>query len=297
MELIIYQPTDDQFITDIKFNDEEIKKELAIRLEKYNGLVYSEENIKEAKTDRASLNKFKDAIETRRKEIKKQCLKPYEDFESKIKDIVAMIDKPILAIDSQVKAYEQIKKDEKLEGIKTFYADRVGELADLVPFDRIFNQKWLNATYKGADIEKEIMDLFCKVESDLQVINELKSKYELQIKDTYLKNFDLTAALQEKKRLEEQAAKIAEHKRLQQEKAQRAKEQREKEQPPLTVSASAPKQEPIKLEPAQTPKQEEKVYMVDFRVWATVEQLKSLRQFFVTNGVKYGKPEEDRKAV
>jgi len=49
MELIIYQPTDDQFITDIKFNDEEIKKELAIRLEKYNGLVYSEENIKEPK--------------------------------------------------------------------------------------------------------------------------------------------------------------------------------------------------------------------------------------------------------
>ena len=156
-------------------------------LKKYNGLVYSEDSIKEARADRASLNKFKDAIENKRKEIKRQCLKPYEDFEAKIKDIVAMIDKPIAKIDSQVKNFEQLKKEEKLTGIKTFYADRVGNLAELVPFEKVFNQRWLNATYKGSDIEKEIMDLFCKVESDLQVITELQTEYEPQLKDFYLK--------------------------------------------------------------------------------------------------------------
>ena len=39
-----------------------------------------------------------------------------------------MIDKPILAIDSQVKAYEQIKKDEKLAAINSFTLTRLWTL-------------------------------------------------------------------------------------------------------------------------------------------------------------------------
>lgn len=306
MELKIYSPTEEQFIKDIQFNHEEIQKELAIRLEKYNGLVYSEENIKEAKTDRAALNKFKDAIENKRKEIKKQCLAPYEEFEKKIKDIVAMIDKPILAIDTQIKGYEQTKKDEKLEGIKAFYADRVGGLADLVPFDRVFNQKWLNATYKGSDIEKEITELFAKVESDLQVIGELQTEYEPQLKDFYLKNYDLTATLQEKKRLEEQAEKLAKYNRQQEEKRQQALKQAEENKLHVTsTSTPAPAVEPKKEDEKaasdiapEPPKQQE--FFMDFRVWGTREQLLTLKEFLVSNGYRYGKvptEEEQRKAV
>lgn len=301
MELVIYHPTEEQFIKEISFNADEIKTELAQRLEKYNGLVYSEENIKEAKVDRATLNKFKTAIEDKRKEMKKACLAPYESFEVKIKEITGMIDKPILAIDTQVKNFEQIKQEEKLVGIKTFYADRVGDLAKLVPFDKIYNPKWMNITYKGSEIEKEITDLFVKVESDLAVINELHSEYELQIKDTYLKNFDLTEALQEKKRQEEQAEKLAEHKRIQAEKlAEQKRQQQEKEQAAKLKTEQA---EEIKPEPKQ-PAQEveyaaptepiktaevEKVYVMDFRVWGTREQLLALKQFLGDNNYKYGK--------
>lgn len=286
MELVIFKPTEDQFIQEISFNADEIKAELAVRLRKYEGLVYSEENIKEAKADRATLNKFKDAIENKRKEMKKLCLAPYETFETQIKEITAMIDQPILAIDTQVKNFESLKKEEKLDGIKIFFNDRVGDLKKIVTFEKVYNPKWLNATYKGSDIEKEIMDLFIKIESDLQVINELQSEFELQIKDTYLKSFDLTAALQEKKRLEEQAAKIAEHKRLQAEKQREAEHEREQalpfearqQEPHLqTVSRS----EPVK---AELP-----VLQFDFRIWATREQLAVLKQFLLENDIKYGK--------
>lgn len=294
MELVIYNPTEDGFIQAIEFNHDDLKKELAIRLEKYNNLVYSESSIKEAKTDRASLNKLKDAIENKRKEIKKQCLKPYEDFEAKIKEIVAMIDKPITAIDTQVKNYEQIKKDEKLEGIKAFYADKVMDLADLVPFEKIFNPKWLNATYKEADIQKEISDLFVKVESDIQVIRELQTEYEKQVIITYLKGFDLTAALQEKKHQEEQAAKLAEYKRQQEEKKQQA--QAEPEKQVKVIDGKDDNWNTLKpgdvvefAEPAQEPIPEEKMYTIDFRVTATAVQLQALKQFFVDNNIKYGR--------
>jgi hypothetical protein len=306
MELVIYQPTEEQFFQSIEFNHESIKQELAVRLEKYNGLVYSDDSIKEAKADRATLNKFKEAIENKRKEIKKQCLKPYEDFETKIKDIVAMIDKPILAIDGQVKAYEKIKKDEKLQAIETFYLDKVMDLKDIVPFDRVFNQKWLNTTYKETDIHKEINDLFLRVESDLAVLGELESEYEAQLKDFYLKNYDLTATLQENKRLKEQAEKLAEYNRQQEEKkriakeqAEKAKAEREVNRPQPTTETKVVTPEKPAMEMIRPPKQEAALIIIDFRVTATAEQLNELKQFLNSNGIKYGRvPEQaERKVV
>jgi hypothetical protein len=289
MELVIYSPKENEFLKEISFNHESIKKELAVRLEKYNGLIYSEENIKEAKADRANLNKFKDAIEGKRKEIKKQCLAPYEKFEAQIKEITAMIDKPILAIDTQVKNFEQIKKDEKLQGIKQFYADKVADLATLVPFDKIYNEKWLNATYKEADIQKEITDLLSKVESDLQVITELGTEYEAQIKDVYLKSYDLTQALQEKKRLEDQAAKLAEY-----EKQQKAKHEAAAEITPDVsepVKQEIPAQEVPRVEPEPP-----KMFEVDFRVQGTADQLNALKRFMIDNGIKFAPvPKDERK--
>ena len=57
----------------IEFNFAEIKKELAGNLEKYQNMVVTEDAIKDAKADRAKLNKLKEAIEKKRKEIK-ACL-------------------------------------------------------------------------------------------------------------------------------------------------------------------------------------------------------------------------------
>lgn len=293
MKLVIYSPKDDEFLTNINFNYDELKQELAVRLDKYRNLVYSEDSIKEAKADRATLNKFKNAIEERRKEIKKQCMAPYEEFEKKIKDIVAMIDEPILAIDGQIKEYDRIKKEEKQDAIKQFYTDKVADLKDLVPFDKVFNPRWLNATYKETDIQKEITDLFIKVEDDMKVISELQSEYELQIKDIYLREFDLTAALQEKKRLEEQSAKMAEYNRQQEERKRQAQET----QTEVTRPQSSIKPEnKVVLTPGVEP--DDKMFMLDFRVWATTEQLRALKQFLVDNGIKYGKvPTEEREAI
>lgn len=289
MELVIYSPKDDEFLTNINFNYDELKQELAVRLDKYRNLVYSEDSIKEAKADRATLNKFKNAIEERRKEIKKQCMAPYEEFEKKIKDIVAMIDEPILAIDGQIKEYDRIKKEEKQDAIKQFYTDKVADLKDLVPFDKVFNPRWLNVTYKETDIQKEITDLFIKVEDDMKVISELQSEYELQIKDVYLREFDLTAALQEKKRLEERAAKMAEYNRVQQEKKQQVIEQAVQEEESGPEKNVAEKRAPLKPE---------ETFIMDFRVWATKSELSALKKFLVDNGIKYGRvPTEEREAI
>lgn len=269
MELIIYSPTTEQFIKSIDFNHEEIKKELQKSLKKYEGIVYTDDSISNAKTDRATLNKFKDAIETKRKEIKKLCLKPYEDFEAKIKEITAMVDKPIIAIDGQVKAYEQKKREEKRAQIIEIYNGLIGDLAELLPLERIFNDRWLNATFTIKNIETEISGYITKVCEGLKVIGELKTEFELQVKDVFLKTFDLASALTENTRLLAQKARMEEYEK------QKSAEVKK----PIEPAKKVQEHEPI-IEPRQT---------IIFKVTATSEQFNLIREFFIKNNIEYGR--------
>ena len=88
----------------IDFNFEELKGQLAESLALYTGLVVTEDGIKGAKEDRAKLNKLREALENKRKEVKRECMAPYTDFEAKVKELVGLIDQPIAAIDAQLKA-------------------------------------------------------------------------------------------------------------------------------------------------------------------------------------------------
>ena len=94
MELKIYSPTEEGFLKSIEWNHEEIKREVAERVRYYKNLAYTDDQIADAKKDRATLNKFVQELEATRKAVKKQCLAPYEDFEKKIKEIVQIVNEP-----------------------------------------------------------------------------------------------------------------------------------------------------------------------------------------------------------
>ena len=61
----------------IESNFKETKEWLQQALAPYQGMVVTEDAIAEAKTKRAEINKVKDALEDKRKAVKKQWLEPY----------------------------------------------------------------------------------------------------------------------------------------------------------------------------------------------------------------------------
>ena len=115
----------------IDFNFEELKGQLAESLALYTGLVVTEDGIKGAKEDRAKLNKLREALENKRKEVKRECMAPYTDFEAKVKELVGLIDQPIAAIDAQLKEYEEKRRADKRAAILEIYEETVGELRAL----------------------------------------------------------------------------------------------------------------------------------------------------------------------
>ena len=197
--------TDESLLKEITFNYEQLKTSLTRKLKKYKELVVTEDAIKDAKEDRADLNKLEKILADKGKDIQAKIL---GGFDLKMKELRTMIKDTSLSIDTQVKSFEQIVKDQKQKEIEQIYAENIGELKELLPFGRIFNLKWLNLTASIKSVSDEIIAIISKVKQDLTVIDTIESEFTLQIKDTYLRLLDLSAALSEKARLEESKKKI-----------------------------------------------------------------------------------------
>jgi hypothetical protein len=283
----------------ITFNYSELKAELADKLVKYKGTTYDDSAISLAKKDKAGLNKLRKAIEDKRKEIKNQCLEPYSQFEMQVKDIVNMIDKPILEIDSQIKTYEEKVKAEKQAEIEIYFNEAVGDLSNILKFERIFDSRWLNTTYSIKSIKEEIDESIKRVDADLEVIKGLNSEFSTELMSEYLSTFDLSAVLRRKSLLEErkEALERLEEKKRQQEAERQALNQQAKEQEQAqaeikdnqTSTVSSGEQSSVKIQnnvPA--------LMQLDFRIWGTSEQIMSLKAFLKERNIKYGKvPKEE----
>ena len=126
MEFRLISPTEDGFLRVIKWNKEELEAAVRQKIASYENVVYTEDNLKQAKADRAELNKLTKAIEERRKMVKKIINEPYDIFESELKEILAQIQKPVKIIDKQVKAFEDQQKEEKKKSIHFCIPSRRG---------------------------------------------------------------------------------------------------------------------------------------------------------------------------
>ena len=296
MELRILSPMEDGFIKKIEWNNEELKEAISAKVQDYKGLQYTEETIKEAKKDKATLNKLRDAIETERKRIKKQCMAPYELFEKQVKEVLAIVDEPIQLIDSQIKEVEEQRRLEKKQKVLEIYEENIGNLKVILPFAKVFKNEYLNVSKPLKSITEEITALISKVNQDMDVIEELDTKYELQVKDMYVKTLDLSMALRENARLEEVERKLAER-RAQQERERaeaekRAAEEAQKRAEVQQQIAESIPEESDKREIVEEPQQETtpnpQTVTLEFRVTATPEQLQKLKEFLKANNIVYG---------
>lgn len=265
MEFKITNPTDETgYLKSIEFNFDEMKTELSANLEKYRNLVITEEKTKEAKADRAKLNSLKTAIENKRKEIKKLCLEPYNNFEIKVKELVALIDEPILQIDTQIKNFEEQAKNEKKKLLKDYFnsCPNDPEVAEFVTFEDFIKgrEQLLNKSYNLNNAYAEIENWLNKILEHLCILrgqaDTLKIDYTL-LKIEYKKSdFNFANAV-------EYANKYA--------------EERNK------ATSNIP--EHLQVSPQSIIA---KTKRIEFFVEVTAEQAKLIQVFFKENNIKYG---------
>lgn len=258
----------------ITFNYEEIKTALLEKVQHYETLVYDEGQIKDAKTDRANLNKLKKALNDERIRQEEEYMQPFNEFKAQIKELVGIVDNAVSGIDSQVKAYEEKCKAEKLEEITNYF----NALSKPFEFElsKIFNEKWLNASVKMTAICDEIYSRIEKIEADLVTLKNLPD-FSFEAIEEYKQTLDLNRAIAEGQRLVDiQKRKAeAERARIAQEQAKKAEEaQRQAEIPPTP-------EKPLNA-PENVLKQR-----IRFECLLTTEDAVALREFFLSRNIEF----------
>lgn len=254
----------------ISFNYEELKQELQEKAKLYASIVYGDDEIKQAKADKASLNKLKKALNDERIRQEKEYMKPFNEFKAQVNEIIGIIDKPISVIDEQVKLFEDKQKEEKLEKIKEFWEST--EHPEWLTCKQIFDQKWLNATVSLKKVQEAITERLAQIDADVNTIVNLP-EFSFEALEVYKQTIDLNRAIAEGQRLADiQKRKVeAEAARL-----------KANEEEKIVPAAETPTPEP---EPAE-PKVEAVKSWVKFAALLTKEDAQELAAFCKSRNIE-----------
>ena len=272
MELKVHEV---QIPDQIAFNYEELKQEIEEKVHLYETLVYTEDQVKAAKADRATLNRLKKALNDERIRREKEYMKPFADFKEKLNEIIKIIDTPVKMIDQQVKHFEDQQKAEKLEKIKEIFSGM--NPPEWLALEMLFDAKWLNTTVKLSAIQTELEAKMDQITNALETCSQLPS-YAFEAAEVYKNTLDLAKAVQEAHRLTEQAKRKAEHEAAIQAKAV------EKAKP----TASTVEAEPIRQQETASPKQ-----WIKFEVLLSVDDARALKDFFRSRNIEFNQIRED----
>lgn len=275
----------------IDFNFEELKTELSEQVEKYRNLVYTDDQIKLCKADKANLNRLKKALNEERIRRKKEYLKPFEEFEGKVNEIIKIIDEPLQLIDKQVKEFEEKKKADKRIEIGAFW--ETTEHPEWLVLSKIFDERWLNTTYTMKQIQADITGWINRINSELETLEQLDS-FSFEAIDVYKRSLDMNQAIAEGKRLadiqkrkEEAERKKAE---IESEKKWEEMQKASAEAPQTSTAPSNEKAEEIHTEEekAEETAQTEAMWL-NFSALLTIDQALRLKKFFEDNNIEFKK--------
>lgn len=212
----------------IEMDTAELESQLSKKMEEYKTKQFTEDSKKEGKDDLAILRKLKKAVGDRDREVKKQHMKPYDDFHEKVNRLISLIDEPIQIIDGQLKVYEENRVNERKKDIQGIYDSFVDDvLEDYIPLEVIYGSKWTNATTTLKSIKAEIEEIAKKTSEDISAISAMKSDVTDKALNLYMNNHNLACAIAYINDYETSKVKIL--KQQQEEQEKQAERQRQAE--------------------------------------------------------------------
>ena len=149
----------------ITFNYEELRSEIQKIVADHSNLVYTGEQIKDAKSDKASLNKLKKALNDERIRLEKAYLEPFNEFKTQINALIKLINDPINLIDKQIKEFEEYEKQEKRKQIEELWNSKSTPFE--ISLECIFDSRWLNKTTSMSVIQQIKHCLFRHIKTGL----------------------------------------------------------------------------------------------------------------------------------
>lgn len=246
---------------------------------KHYDYVVDENNYKQAKSDRASLNNLVKVVSDKRKQVENdvfaQWLQDKKDIMQVEKTIKAASDKLGDGINQVDKEEKELKRNQ----IKELWESMTN---NKYPFELVFEERYLNKSVKPKEIEESLNNKFLKAEEQLSFIEASLPEDELQAEQViqlFCKTLDLSKATERINEIKEAKAKLQEKVNAQIEQSKQAQMEREN---------VAPVQSQLEAHESQSQSQVRR-YCV-FRFEGSMEELQAfnpiLNQFIKEHDVK-----------
>ena len=274
-----------------------------VTISRYGSLVFTDDNIPEAKQAKADLNKIAKLLDDQRKAVKKEYSKPLKEFETKINGYTNQIKLVSEGINESISAFEESEKAKRLDKLVSTI-EEISPNYGIDSSELTINPSWLNKgnfTTKGElnkkTLEevifqmKQIADANKRIESEKAIIGNYAKAVGLEpeswvaqienglFASELMKQIDATVA----------AKREREERELREQQAQVEYEQAMKELKECQVDSNIIDQETGEIleESEDLQLQEiEESKTVELRLTGTHEQLTALNEFIIGEGIK-----------
>ena len=295
-------------------NFDALEEQLDKKLDDYRGAVFTEDTKTIAKAEIASLRRLKKDIEDGRKTVKKKWMEPYDAFDKRMKILSTKVDEPINAINEQVQAFEEKRRQEKREEIHRMYEDCVSEFEEsreFIVLDKLYDPKWENASVSMKSIKKDMAEKMSAIQTAVSSIKAMRSDKELDALALYKRTLNLNDAIQmimtyeqnkadalrreeERRQLEEERriqaeierARVAEREAIRREEQIRKEEQEKAEKVKVAAIESLPD-----ISDDDLPFEQPTTVTAYYRVVATPDELEAVEMAFNSIGVYFERRE------
>ena len=295
-------------------NFDALEEQLDKKLDEYRGAVFTEDTKTIAKAEIASLRRLKKDIEDGRKTVKKKWMEPYDAFDKRMKILSTKVYEPINAINEQVQAFEEKRRQEKREEIHRMYEDCVSEYEEsreFIVLDKLYDPKWENASVSMKSIKKDMAEKMSAIQTAVSSIKAMRSDKELDALALYKRTLNLNDAIQmimtyeqnkadalrreeERRQLEEERriqaeierARVAEREAIRREEQIRKEEQEKAEKVKVAAIELLPD-----ISDDDLPFEQPTTVTAYYRVVATPDELEAVEMAFNSIGVYFERRE------
>ena len=267
-------------VGEIESNMKEVKGYVEELNDYYKNINFTEETMKEAKDEKAKVNKFKTQVAEYRKNIVAEYNKPIKIFEDTAKETEKLLTDTYNTINQQVAIYEGKLKKEKEEEVRNYFEEYKESLnIDFISFED--TKIKVNLSDSKTSLKKQAKDFIDKVNMDLATIALQRYRDEILVEykqNGFILNNAITTVLNRQKAIEETKKKEEEKKitiisNKEHEIAKKSYEQ-------LEEVFNKPLEQPEEV------KQEE-ILTLKFTVRGSREKLKELKNFLIQGGYDY----------
>ena len=178
---VIVQPAIEPQVIDsnltLTWNNAELAKYLEEKLEKYNGLVVTEDNLKEMKSVLKEIVSIRTKLTRFGTDIKRELKIPYNTFTAELEQVLAVVSRVENPIANQIGEFEQQEMLKRKETVLKMVEDKAQSLGIREEYkNRVMpNPKWWeNKTAKMSDVALSVEEMLKGVLEQQQNDDDLK---------------------------------------------------------------------------------------------------------------------------